>query len=136
VPGLVRVILVAAAVGLAGCGSLPRNAVPVELMSQAAVPGMPEVRAAGGVPSPHMGRDLSRSFEQESAAEFPVGPDGIVHYAHLALSGGGANGAFGAGLLVGWTKSGKRPTFKIVTGVSTGALMAPFAFLGSGYDGP
>ena len=134
-PGLVRVILVAAAVGLAGCGSLPRNAVPVELMSQAAVPGMPEVRAAGGVPSPHMGRDLSRSFEQESAAEFPVGPDGIVHYAHLALSGGGANGAFGAGLLVGWTKSGKRPTFKIVTGVSTGALMAPFAFLGSGYDG-
>jgi hypothetical protein len=134
VPGLIRVLLVGAVVGLAGCGSLPRNAVPVELMSQATVPEMPEVRAAGGIPSPHMGRDLSRSFEQESAAEFPVGPDGRVHYAHLALSGGGANGAFGAGLLVGWTKSGKRPTFKIVTGVSTGALMAPFAFLGSAYD--
>jgi hypothetical protein len=134
VPGLIRVLLVGAVVGLAGCGSLPRNAVPVELMSQATVPEMPEVRAAGGIPSPHMGRDLSRSFEQESAAEFPVGPDGRVHYAHLALSGGGANGAFGAGLLVGWTKSGKRPPFKIVTGVSTGALMAPFAFLGSAYD--
>ena len=53
-----------------------------------------------------MERDLSRSFEQESATEFPVGPDGLVHYAHLALSGGGANGAFGAGLLVGWTKTG------------------------------
>ena len=78
--------------------------------------------------------DLARSFEQESAAEFPVGPDGRVHYAHLALSGGGANGAFGAGMLVGWTNSGKRPPFKIVTGVSTGALMAPFAFLGSAYD--
>lgn len=52
----------------------------------------------------------------------------------LALSGGGANGAFGAGLLAGWTESGKRPTFDIVTGSSTGALIAPFAFLGSAYD--
>ena len=131
---LIRATLVGAAVGLAGCGSLPRNAVPVELMSQATVADMPEVRAAGGRPSAVMGSDLARSFEQESAAEFPVGPDGLVHYAHLALSGGGANGAFGAGLLVGWTKSGKRPPFKIVTGVSTGALMAPFAFLGSEHD--
>jgi Patatin-like phospholipase len=131
---LIRATLVGSAVGLAGCGSLPRNAVPVELMSQATVADMPEVRAAGGRPSAVMGSDLARSFEQESAAEFPVGPDGLVHYAHLALSGGGANGAFGAGLLVGWTKSGKRPPFKIVTGVSTGALMAPFAFLGSEHD--
>ena len=52
----------------------------------------------------------------------------------LALSGGGEHGAFGAGLLNGWSQSGRRPTFDIVTGVSTGALMAPFAFLGSGYD--
>ena len=54
------------------------------------------------------------------------------HY--LAISGGGANGAYGAGLLAGWTKSGKRPKFTMVTGVSTGALTAPFAFLGSDYD--
>jgi predicted acylesterase/phospholipase RssA len=54
--------------------------------------------------------------------------------AYLAISGGGDNGAFGAGLLVGWTKAGPRPTFKLVTGVSTGALIAPFAFLGPGYD--
>ena len=81
-----------------------------------------------------MQRDLSRSFEQESATEFPVGPDGVVHYAHLALSGGGANGAFGAGFLVGWSNTGKRPPFKIVTGVSTGALMAPFVFAGPEYD--
>ena len=53
---------------------------------------------------------------------------------HLAISGGGANGAFGAGLLVGWSEAGDRPTFSIVTGISTGALIAPFAFLGSKYD--
>ncbi|UFN48479.1 patatin-like phospholipase family protein [Roseomonas sp. OT10] len=52
----------------------------------------------------------------------------------LALSGGGASGAYGAGLLVGWTRSGQRPVFDLVTGVSTGALTAPFAFLGSDWD--
>lgn len=54
--------------------------------------------------------------------------------AMLALSGGGANGAFGAGVLVGWTETGTRPRFDIVTGISTGALAAPFAFLGSDWD--
>ena len=52
----------------------------------------------------------------------------------LALSGGGADGAFGAGILIGWTQSGKRPTFDVVTGVSTGAFMAALAFLGPKYD--
>jgi hypothetical protein len=52
----------------------------------------------------------------------------------LAISGGGADGAFGAGLLNGWTASGSRPEFEIVTGISTGALSAPFAFLGPKYD--
>ena len=52
----------------------------------------------------------------------------------LALSGGGAGGAFGAGALVGLTKAGLRPHFDMVTGVSTGALIAPFAFLGSAWD--
>jgi hypothetical protein len=52
----------------------------------------------------------------------------------LALSGGQEDGAFGAGLLVGWSEHGDRPQFKIVTGTSTGALAAPFAFLGSEYD--
>src|SRR5258705_5618027 len=53
---------------------------------------------------------------------------------YLAISGGGENGAFGAGLLIGWTAAGTRPEFKLVTGVSTGALTAPFAFLGPKYD--
>ncbi len=52
----------------------------------------------------------------------------------LAISGGGESGAFGAGLLCGWTDAGTRPEFTLVTGVSTGALIAPFAFLGSAYD--
>jgi predicted acylesterase/phospholipase RssA len=52
----------------------------------------------------------------------------------LALSGGGAGGAFGAGALVGLTRSGARPTFHLVTGVSTGALIAPMAFLGQDWD--
>lgn len=52
----------------------------------------------------------------------------------LAISGGGDDGAFGAGLLVGWTARGDRPDFAVVTGISTGALSAPFAFLGPEYD--
>jgi predicted acylesterase/phospholipase RssA len=55
-------------------------------------------------------------------------------HAYLAISGGGANGAFGAGFVVGWTAAGTRPEFTMVTGVSTGALIAPFAFLGAEYD--
>jgi predicted acylesterase/phospholipase RssA len=52
----------------------------------------------------------------------------------LAISGGGDNGAYGAGFLNGWTAAGTRPEFKAVTGISTGALIAPFAFLGPKYD--
>ena len=52
----------------------------------------------------------------------------------LALSGGGDDGAFGAGLLAGWSAAGTRPDFSVVTGASTGALMAPFVFLGAKYD--
>jgi hypothetical protein len=52
----------------------------------------------------------------------------------LNLSGGGADGAYGAGLLCGWTVAGTRPSFDVVTGISTGALIAPFAFLGPEYD--
>lgn len=62
-------------------------------------------------------------------------PEGRPRLALLALSGGGARGAFGAGLLAGWTRSGTRPRFAAVTGISTGALMGMYAFLGPQYDG-
>ncbi|MGR5269111.1 patatin-like phospholipase family protein [Vibrio astriarenae] len=53
---------------------------------------------------------------------------------HLALSGGGVNGAFSAGILNAWSELGTRPDFNVVTGVSTGAIVSIFAFLGSEYD--
>jgi predicted acylesterase/phospholipase RssA len=119
---------------LVGCGSLPRNGVPPALMSEAVIPGMPNVRAPASIHSPVMEADMAASFAQESPDDFPANAEGIVLYPHLALSGGGANGAFGAGFLNGWSSTGGRPTFKVVTGVSTGALMAPFAFLGQPGD--
>ena len=75
-------------------------------------------------------------FDQQARVIAPQERSGITRSTLniLALSGGGADGAFGAGLLNGWTASGNRPTFDIVTGVSTGALMASFAFLGPQYD--
>ena len=82
-----------------------------------------------------------RALEREEAAlraagNARPGKGGVklppVNY--LAVSGGGDNGAFGAGLMNGWTETGTRPEFKLVTGVSTGALIAPFAFLGPDYD--
>jgi hypothetical protein len=121
-------------VTVAGCGTLIRNPVPPELTNAAIVPGLPDVRAWAAHASPVMQDDMVLSYKQESRADFPVGTDGRVVYSHLLLSGGGANGAFGSGLLNGWTKTGTRPVFKIVTGVSTGALMAPYAFLGPKYD--
>src|SRR5690554_140712 len=65
-------------------------------------------------------------------ARIAPGPDGAVDY--LTLSGGGINGAYGAGFLVGWSEKGNRPEFKVVTGISVGAMMAPMAFLGPHYD--
>lgn len=71
------------------------------------------------------------SLERERKAN----PGGKLPTAHfLAISGGGDNGAFGAGLMCGWTARGDRPEFRLVTGVSTGALSAPFVFLGPEYD--
>jgi hypothetical protein len=80
------------------------------------------------------GEVVAQAFHQETSAGFDTGPHGEYVYNYLALSGGGSNGTFGAGLLTGWSETGDRPQFKIVTGVSVGALIAPFAFLGPEYD--
>ena len=71
-------------------------------------------------------------FEARLRAGMPIGPDG--HRDIVALSGGGSNGAFAAGLMTGWTASGTRPDMEVVTGVSTGALAASFVFLGPDWD--
>jgi predicted acylesterase/phospholipase RssA len=83
------------------------------------------------------GRNLRviRPLSQDTA-ELEEQYGGIMHREHnyLVISGGGPRGAYGAGVLTAWTKLGTRPEFTVVTGVSTGALTAPFAFLGSKYD--
>lgn len=127
-------LLAVATVVLVGCSTLPRNAPPLDVIGTATLADFPDVRAPSGSPSRTLIADLARSYAEESRVDFPVAADGKIHYAILALSGGGPNGAFGSGLLKGWSETGTRPVFKIVTGVSTGALMAPFAFLGSQYD--
>jgi len=79
--------------------------------------------------------DYLQSLELEKAYLAKQGHTGsLPSIAIIAISGGGDNGAFAAGFLNGWTKAGTRPQFKLVTGISTGALVAPFAFLGPAYD--
>lgn len=79
--------------------------------------------------------EFKRGYDREVACNQSTGHRGPLPPAnYLAISGGGDNGAFGAGLLVGWTEQGTRPSFKAMTGISTGALSAPFAFLGRDYD--
>ena len=117
---------------LVGCTSIKRQPVPIEDMDRAIVPGMTNIRDWGDEPSPHFQEDLIQSVRDARQAN---GSDlGGQSMNALVLSGGGSNGAFGAGYLNGWTETGNRPTFKLVTGISTGALIAPYAFLGPDYD--
>jgi predicted acylesterase/phospholipase RssA len=115
-----------------GCSGVPeRNALPEELSEQAEIPYIKGARFwADDVPP-----ETDEWFEltREQLKELYPATFGRQHN-YLAISGGGQNGAFGAGLLNGWTATGTRPEFTIVTGVSTGALIAPFAFLGPEYD--
>jgi Patatin-like phospholipase len=119
---------------VSGCATLPRNAIPINDLYEAEIPGMPGIRAFADKFSESFQNDMIQSFEQESIEDFPEDENGLSVYSVLLLSGGGSNGAFGAGILNGWTKTGNRPNFKLVTGISTGALIAPFAFLGEDYD--
>ncbi|HEY1363115.1 MAG TPA: patatin-like phospholipase family protein [Xanthobacteraceae bacterium] len=87
------------------------------------IPGIPGARLWADDPA--IARGGRRSVVSRGKVQQPI---------VLALSGGGADGAFGAGLLSGWSTSGTRPQFTFVTGASAGALLAPFAFLGPRYD--
>ena len=127
------VLCLALVVMLAACGiARVRNPVPAELANVSHVPGMPHVRTFAGTSDDDFQRSFVESIRQEGDSF--IRPDGVREYNILAISGGGAYGAYGAGVLNGWTDAGDRPTFKVVTGVSTGALGATFAFLGSAYD--
>ena len=116
-----------------GCTTTPtRNPVPLELTNEAGVPGVPDARFWGDEWPEFSLRKFNALTENDFEHDFESVYD--QPHSYLAVSGGGANGAFGAGLLVGWTQTGTRPEFTMVTGISTGALTAPFAFLGSDYD--
>jgi Patatin-like phospholipase len=133
---LIALVSMLAVVTVSACGPLPHlDAVPQSEESNVTVLGLKDVRYWGDEVTPQMIVNGTASFRREQAYATATGHPGPLPPAYyLAVSGGGENGAFGAGLLVGWTAAGTRPTFKLVTGISTGALTAPFAFLGSAYD--
>jgi predicted patatin/cPLA2 family phospholipase len=116
-----------------------KDAVPDDLQAAATVPGFSASIRYFPTDATHV-QEFEKDFLQSNAAEmmdrYNRGEEvtGLPPVSYLAISGGGDNGAFGAGLLNGWTAAGTRPEFKLVTGVSTGALIAPFAFLGDAYD--
>lgn len=107
---------------VAGCASVTRVPYTRAAHADAQIPGIPQARVWGDDAS-HW-RSL---FDP---------PRNVVdrRLTVLALSGGGAEGAYGAGFLNGWSETGTRPEFTVVTGTSVGALMAPFAFLGASHD--
>lgn len=125
VPVLAALLVLASTAPLGACGTIYRfDPLPLRAIEGGIVPTVdPRIRPDDEERIEELRKTFStRLAEAES--------EGVV----LALSGGGANGAFGAGIVVGWTQTGTRPEFDIVTGISTGALSAPFAFLGPDWD--
>jgi predicted acylesterase/phospholipase RssA len=128
-----RPLLILAVLLLSACVSVPeRNPVPEELVNVAVSPVNDYARMWGDEAPPDMRRrqNFMRAQMEDTGDADVFSRDNFA----LLISGGGAKGAFGAGLLKGWTESGDRPEFLAVTGISTGALIAPYAFLGSRYD--
>ncbi len=131
------IITLTAGLAATGCaGPTRQQAVPPDLQDRAVDAGIPlGVRTWGAVVTAEFRQEMLESAGREQAYWTRSGQMGSLPAAEfLAVSGGGANGAFTAGLLNGWTAKGDRPQFKAVTGISTGALIAPFAFLGPEYD--
>ena len=130
-------LAVACTIGLAlgGCATPQRMpAVPLAQMSQTGEAFGP-IRFLVSRDTADMEAEAKSSVAKEQQWLASQGRTGELPPSYmLAISGGGDNGAYGAGFLNGWTAAGTRPQFKAVTGVSTGALIAPFAFLGPRYD--
>jgi predicted patatin/cPLA2 family phospholipase len=111
---LIGSLVLASSLALAACTSLPRTPYTAAEASTSRVLDIDGLRRYTDDPVTKFNFPLIRSY--------------------LALSGGGADGAYGVGVLNGWSAAGTRPAFSVVSGVSTGGLIAPFAFLGSQYD--
>ena len=129
--------VLAAGIGSAITGCSPPirgTAVPLSQTTRATVLGVPNERffpfyGTGPIEAEFVAAADRLRKAQRLPADAP-----LPEVQFLAVSGGGQNGAFGAGVLCGWSDFGSRPVFELVTGVSTGALTAPFAYLGSSHD--
>lgn len=127
--GLHRAVLCAAAIGL----GFPQTTLAAERGRQAERVAYTATESAGARPdrlpaTVRIAGDDAAAFHALVAGASAAGDPWLV------LSGGGENGAFAAGLLNGWSAAGTRPAFGIITGVSTGAMIAPFAFIGADGD--
>jgi Patatin-like phospholipase len=122
---------------LAGCAAQSARApVPAALVAEASIPGLAHARFWGDeVPANVLGFVQAHMPNAKVMASKVSQERGRPLVEYLAISGGAGDGAFAAGLLAGWSKKGDRPQFEVVTGVSAGALTAPFAYLGPEYDG-
>jgi predicted acylesterase/phospholipase RssA len=120
---------------LSGCAAPVRGTpVPAARSTAATVLGVPNERFFPSFSTAPLEQEFIAAVGRMRSSQ-GLPPDApLPELELLSLSGGGENGAFGAGLLCGWSAQGTRPVFELVTGVSTGALIAPFAFLGSSYD--
>jgi predicted patatin/cPLA2 family phospholipase len=119
----------------AGCAMIaPRNILPQANAGQIELTGFHNIRFWGDASA----RDIQAIMIADAPKAETRSSLGVERHQSvsnlLAISGGAQDGAFGAGLLVGWSDAGTRPEFDLVTGVSSGALIAPFVFLGREYD--
>ncbi|MGE5146075.1 MAG: patatin-like phospholipase family protein [Candidatus Eiseniibacteriota bacterium] len=133
--------LVMLALVLGACTTvLARNPVPEEKIDQASPYGIDAgdsiLRDWGDDLAPGSGNRIVARWSELARVKYAdeIARGGPIREVSLALSGGGPDGAFGAGLLNGWTERGDRPEFAVVTGISTGAIVAVFAFLGPEFD--
>jgi len=125
-------IIITCLLGLSGCAYV-RHAVPENLVGRAVVVGMPDMRHyTDKSVSSFVRQSLVDSFKEEGKSDYLV--DGIKTYPVLLIGGGVSNSAYGIGLLNGWSKEGFRPVFKIVTGYSSGSIIAVATFSGKDYE--
>lgn len=132
------ITIILSCIMLNACAAIPlHHGVPEEKLDQVKVKGFPDSIRFWADEAPKGYTDmithrsaLYREHNKEYFKEHGAYP--ALHY--LAISGGAYDGAFGAGLLAGWSEAGTRPDFTLVTGVSTGALIAPFVYIGQKYD--
>ena len=109
--------------------------VPAALADRITVLGIPNARFWADSQGEALAHEVQQALEREKAAagktESSAGDLPPANF--LAISGGSDDGSYGAGLICGWSDAGTMPSFKLVTGVSTGSMIAPFAFLGRSY---